>query len=141
MFGRKIMDNEEARFWDRAYNIGMKNGWCSGRYLEEDGDFIVEEDRLNHNSCIIIDSIEELYKFFKYGNWCLGDAVIFKSLCFIQQVDGGDEWLTIRNFPDEAIAFESYSLQRMDYIEFSNRVGKMLRASKEQCIQLEYMEA
>ena len=130
------MNTEEKEFWKRAYKLGMKNGWCSGRYAMEDGNFIVEADRLNKNSCLILHNLDGLYKFFKHGNWCLGDAVIYKNLCFIQQVNGGDEWLTIKNFLDEAIAFESLSFEEMDYNEFENAMEHLLEETKSKCIHL-----
>ena len=130
---------KEREFWRRAYEIGLKNGWCSGRYAMEDGNFIVEEDRLNKNSCIVIDKVGKLYKFFKRGNWCLGQSVIHKDLCFMQQVNGGgDEWLTIKNFDDEAVAFESISFDTIYYKEFDKVITNLLNATKEQCIHLEW---
>jgi hypothetical protein len=132
------MNIKESEFWRRAYKLGMANGWCSGQYAIADGDFIVEEDRLNKNSCIVVNSLKELFNFFNHGNWCLGVAVIYKNLCFIQQVDGGDEWLTIKNFDNEAIDFESISFERMEYIEFEELIKRLLRADKEQCIHLNY---
>ena len=134
MYGNK----KEKEFWKRAYNLGMKNGWCSGRYTIEDGGFIVEEDRLNENSCIVVDELKKIYKFFKHGNWCLGQSVIYRELCFIQQVDGGDEWLTIKNFGDEAVAFESISFEGMDYEEFADVLRHLLKATKGECIHLEW---
>ena len=128
----------EKEFWERAYKLGMKNGWCSGRYAMEDGDFITEEDRLNKNSCSTIAKLESLYRFFKHGNWCLGDSIIYKNLCFIQQVNGGDEWLVIKNFLEGAVDFESISFERMDYKEFRDLINRLLRATKEQCIHLKY---
>ena len=91
----------------------MKNGWCSGRFELEDGNFITEEDRLNKNSFIVIEKQEQLKKFFEHSNWCLGQAVIFRNLCFIQQVNGGDEWLTIKKFKNETKDFESISFERI----------------------------
>lgn len=48
---------------------------------------------------------DELIDKFEHGNWCIGQAFVVGSLCFINQVNGGDEWLTIR----DDIAFESVS--------------------------------
>jgi len=132
------MNTEEKEFWRRAYKLGMMNGWCSGRYAMENGNFIVEEDRLNKNSCSTITNLDGLYNFFKHGNWCLGDTAIHKNLCFIQQIDGGDEWLTIKNFPDEAIAFESISFDGMCYEEFENVMEHLLKATKGECTHLEW---
>src|SRR6202042_1564420 len=37
---------------------------------------------------------KELLEKFEHGNWSLGQAFYVGNLCFINQVDGGDEWLT-----------------------------------------------
>lgn len=133
------MDKKEREFKERAFKIGMANGWCSGRYAIEDGDFIVEEDRLNRNSFSVIHTIGELKDFFKQGNCCLGQAIIFKDLCFIQQVNGGDEWLTIKNFKDEAVDFESMSFKRIiKRGEFEGIINRLLKADKNACKMLEY---
>jgi hypothetical protein len=114
MIGRPKLFKQEIAFWKKCYEIGMQNGWCSGKYAIADGDYIVEEDRLNKDSVCVIDTVRELIKFFKEGNWCLGQAVIHKNLCFIQQVNGGDEWLTMKEFSDGIVrSFESISFGRM----------------------------
>ena len=139
----------EKDFADRCYKLGMRNGWCSGRYATEEGDFIVEEDRLNRTSFSIIDGgdADTLKAFFRCGNWCLGSAVIYKNLCFIQQVDGGDEWLTIKDFEGGAISFESISFKHiLDEHEngedgdkdFDDYLARLLSASKEACLKLTY---
>ena len=140
---RKPASVAEKDFAERCYKLGMKNGWCSGRYAREDGDYIVEEDRLNRNSFSVIDDVDTLKAFFRCGNWCLGSAVIYKKLCFIQQVDGGDEWLTIKDFEGGAIAFESISFKHIlkgqdGNKEFDEYLARLLEASKEACLKLEY---
>jgi len=106
---RKPTTPEEIAFKDKCYTIGMQNGWCNGEFARQDGNFIVEEDRLNPNSFVVIDDPETLKKFFKSGNWCLGQGVIYQNLCFINQINGGDEWLTIKDFGNEIRKFESIS--------------------------------
>jgi len=134
-FGRRLKTAAEKEFWKEAYKIGMENGWCSGKYAEQDGNFIVEEDRLNKKSVLAIDNIATLKAFFKQGNWCLGQAVIYKSLCFIQQVNGGDEWLVIKCGQDSVFSFESWSCSRMD---IGKEIKKVLKATDEQLKRLEY---
>jgi len=130
MFGRKLKTKEEKEFWEQAYNIGMQNPWASGQADLEYGNPIVEEDRLNKNSCSVIDDSKTLKEFFKAGNWCLGQAVIYKNLCFIQQVDGGDEWLTIKRFSNGKVKdFESVSFERMiKDREFNGYLKAILKA-------------
>lgn len=139
---RKPKTPAEKDFAERCYEIGMKNGWCSGRYAMEEGDFIVEEDRLNKNSISVVDDVETLREFFIFGNWCLGTGIIYKNLCFIQQIDGGDEWLAIKTFVDGTIDFESISwrhiIKEHGSARFSEDLGRLLRASKDACKNLEY---
>jgi hypothetical protein len=113
MFGRKPKTKEEKDFWALCYKIGMKNGWCNGEFDKADGNFIVEEDRLNKNSVLVIDDLPTLKKFFAYGNWCLGQTVIYGNLAFMQQVNGGDEWLAIRKTAKGAESFESITFGPM----------------------------
>lgn len=139
-FGHKPKTKAEKQFAAEAYEMGMKNGWCSGRYAIADGDFITEEDRLNKGSFSVINDIEVLRDFFKNGNWCLGCAVIYKSLCFIEQVNGGSEFLVIKNSKKEGcFAFESWSTEAMakNNTLISN-IKRLLKATDEQLRRLEY---
>ncbi len=77
----------------------------------------------------------ELAVRLAYGNWCLGQAFFLGDLCFIQQVDGGDEWLVIK----ENVAFESASCAHMTaggaFDDFLSRIGA---ATPEACAALAY---
>ena len=80
-------------------------------------------------------SIEELAEQMTGTSWTTGTAFYYRDLCFIQQVEGGDEWLTIRH----GMAFESISV--MPFIErgeFASLIIRLLTAAKEQCQRLEY---
>jgi len=113
-FGMPLTFKTEFAFWEECYKIGMKNGWCSGEFARADGDFIDENDCLNKDSVFVIDTKRELIRYFKHGNWCLGSAVIFENLCFIQQDNGGDEYLTMKLFSDGVVrTFESISFGHM----------------------------
>lgn len=78
---------------------------------------------------------EELKEKICGMGWCIGQAFTLGNLCFIQQVEGGDEWLAIK----ENTAFDSWSIDRMiqsgSFDDYLNRVEK---ASKEQLKQLTY---
>jgi hypothetical protein len=117
--------------WNRAdpiatwLAIGRRNIWIDRAY---DPPFT----RASFAECKTLD---ELRARFEHGNWSLGTAFWFGALCFIQQVDGGDEWLTIK----ENVAFESASCGRMiaagSFDEFMRRIEA---ASLEQCASLDY---
>ena len=52
------------------------------------------------------ETIAELMERLKHGNWCLGQGFYYQDLCLINQVEAGDEWLTIRHGIDfESITF------------------------------------
>lgn len=129
----------QKEFMEMCYKIGMKNHWCSGKAAIEDGDYVVEEDRLNRDSFKIFDSLDKLKEYFARGNWCLGSSFIYNDLCFMNQVDGGGEWLTIKRFGDEAIAFESMSMSLIIKDEkFEDTIRRLEAATKEQCRTLNY---
>lgn len=134
-----LEDEETQNFIDMCYKIGMKNGWCSGRYAMDDGDFIVEEDRLNKNSFTVFTDLNKLKEDMSHRNWCLGQAFVYHDLCFMNQVDGGGEWLTIKRFNDEAISFESISMHLViEDGEFEDLIERLEKATKEQCQTLDY---
>ena len=76
--------------WER---IGKNNIWI----CEADDPVF---DKRSIYECF---SIQELKEKFDHGNWCLGQGFSYKNLCFINQIEAGDEFLTIKD--DEA--FES----------------------------------
>lgn len=80
-------------------------------------------------------SLQELRERFEHGNWSLGTSFYYKDLCFICRVDGADEWLTIRH----GVAFESISFMPIiEHGEFDSLIARLLAATKEQCLRLEY---
>lgn len=97
----------------------------------------------NRESFYGCQSIDELEERIGFANWSLGQAFYYRNLCFINQVNGGDEWLTIKTFRGEnrptSLAFESFTFG--PYIEegrFKNLILRLLKASKEDCRRLTY---
>jgi hypothetical protein len=88
-------------------------------------------------------SLDELEERLGFCMWALGTAFYYRELCFINQVDGGDEWLTIRAFREggkvDSLAFESITFS--SYIEegrFKDLIERLLKANKEDCRRLTY---
>lgn len=50
-------------------------------------------------------SVEELRGFFAHGNWALRQGTVYEDLAFVQQVDGGDEWWTLKRTDSGWLAF------------------------------------
>lgn len=108
--------------------IGNKNPWISQAW---DPPF----DKSMFYECKTID---ELIDKLEWGNWCLGSAFYYKNLCFINQINGGDEWLVIK----DDIPFDSMSCRLIikdhgrEY--FRQLIERMLSATREQLVNLEY---
>ncbi|WEA01768.1 hypothetical protein [Mucilaginibacter sp. SJ] len=105
--------------------LGLANPW-----IAEANDPPFDKQQL-----VRIATLAELENIFQQGNWCLGQGFHFMNLCFINQIDGGDEWLTIK----DDYAFESFTWCRfIQKGEFTPMIERLLIATKEQCINLEY---
>ncbi|MGA4519223.1 hypothetical protein ACPA0F_18355 [Solibacillus silvestris] len=114
------------------YEIGMKNPWIAGAY----------DPAFSIKSFVECKRYETLVRVLKQGNWSTGTAFYYRNLAFINQVDGGDEWMIIKDDVD----FESYScgavLRRENGIEkFSRDIWRYLNTPKEQLRGFNYVEA
>lgn len=80
-------------------------------WVERGGEnpWIVEacDPPFNAESFAECETIEDLHRALIHGNWSLGVAFCIHygghAYAFVNQINGGDEWLTIRN----RLAFES----------------------------------
>lgn len=58
--------------------------------------------------------ITELLEMIGRGNWSIRQGFTWQSLAFVNQVNAGDEWWTIKRFPDGSLrAFESITFSRL----------------------------
>lgn len=131
---------EEVAGAERAALIEkcQKNGWLrEGGYAWQDDPFLEEYPY----SFVRTESIDGLDDFFE-GSWALRQGILYDDLAFIQQVDGGDEWWTLKKLPDgKWLDFESWSFDnvRRDPVQFSRAIVSMQMATAEECSHLEYM--
>ncbi|MEC0276849.1 hypothetical protein [Peribacillus frigoritolerans] len=91
-----MQDTSLLKTW---YEIGLKNYWIAGAW----------DPKFTIDSFAECKTLGYLLKMLKHGNWSLGSAFYYRNLCFINQVNGGDEWLIIKDDVD----FESYSCGRV----------------------------
>ena len=118
----------------------QENGWLRrGGYPWQDDPYLEEYPYEFAKA----GSVEELRGFFAHGNWALRQGIVYEDLAFVQQVDGGDEWWTLKRTDSGWLAFESWSFGRIvqEPERFSHAIECMHRATPEQCKRLEYMEA
>ena len=110
------------------YKLGMSNFW-----IREADDPEFSKDMLYECK-----TLDELIEKFEHGNWCLGQGFYYKDICFINQIDGGCEWLTIK----DDIAFESMScglmLRREGRGYFIELIERIEKAEKEDLLRYNY---
>lgn len=112
------------------YEKGFNNTWISGAY---DPIFSIS----SFKECKTFDY---LVRCLKSGGWSLGTAFYYQNLAFINQSDGGDEWLIIK----EDVSFESYScsavLNREGGIrKFAEDIWCYLNTPKEKLSSFDYV--
>ncbi len=89
----------------------------------------------------IAEDIPQMEAFFAHGNWAIRQGVVYGNLAFINQVNGGDEWWTLKKFDSGWLAFESMTMRLIIRDgEFSDTIGKLMRATYEQCETLTYAQ-
>jgi hypothetical protein len=86
------------------------------------------------------DDVSMLERFFEHGNWGLRAAVTHRDLIFVNQVNGGDEWWTVKILPSgELMPFESItfgpSIERGGFVALIERLAS---ATPETCKALTY---
>jgi hypothetical protein len=131
-----INENVVLAFMKKA----NENPWINGRVSIEDGDPLsAMEYALNRNKFTFAHRFKVLKEFFEHGNWAQNEAIVYRDLCFVQQINGGDEWLVMKWFKDHAISFESmsfrFALKRGD---FEDIINDLCNATEEQCKNLEW---
>ena len=114
-----------SQYEDTWLKIGKRNTWIREAW----------DPPFDNDSFYYCADTAELKEKFEHGNWCLGQAFCLGDLCFIQQVDGGDEWLTIKkDLPFESITM----LAVIKSGEFGELISDLQTASLEDCRNLEY---
>lgn len=110
----------------------MRGGydWQDDPYLEE---YPYEFARL--------DNLNDLREYFSYGNWAIRQGVVYKDLAFIQQVNGGDEWWTLKQTDDGWMSFENITFGDTvkDSDAFNHIICSMVASSPQACHDLDYL--
>jgi hypothetical protein len=99
---------------------------------------LANDPPLNTQSFHECQTDKELLAKFEHGNWCNGQAFFVGNLCFINQVNGGDEWLTIKDdTPFESISF-GHIIKHKGLNEAQKLLDDIRASSVEQCKKLDY---
>jgi hypothetical protein len=115
------------------FEIGRNNPWIR---VATDPPFTLESFS-GEADCA---TVQELVRNLLRGNWCLGTAFSHEDICFINQVDGGDEWLTIKGrTPFESITFRTFQESSADAERRAyETIARIRQATEEQCRNLDY---
>jgi hypothetical protein len=123
---------------ERLIAVCQHNDWlkAGGIDFEPDG-FCSESD---YPYCLErYDDIEMLELFFAHGNWAIRAAVQHHDLIFVNQVNGGDEWWTLKMDGQRLVPFESITFRRIIADgRFKAYIDRLRNATVEQCRRLEY---
>jgi hypothetical protein len=80
-----------------------------------------------------------LRAFFEHGNWATRQGVQYRDLIFVNQVNGGDEWWTLKLDGRNLVPFESITIQAVILNgRFADLIDRMHRAAPAQCVGLDY---
>lgn len=116
----------------------QKNGWLKRGGYDWQDDPYLEEYPYEFDRCF---SMDDLCDFFRAGNWAIRQGVVYGDLAFIQQINGGDEWWTLKQDGDSWVPFESVSFQAIakDRSELVRHIAGMRLATPEECKHLDYL--
>ena len=116
----------------------QENGWLKkGGYDWQDDPWLEEYPY----EFVEAEDVSALRGFFEHGNWAIRTGIVYDDLAFIQQVNGGDEWWTLKKTTEGWVAFESWTFSGVlaRGAEFERAVVSMQMATPEECLRLDYM--
>ena len=123
--------NELIKQW---LKIAQNNIWIKQRGSNDPNDSCAFEPKLTEKDFYECKNIVDLYNELIQGNWVLGQPFYYKDLCFINQVNGSDEFLVIR----KNIEFESITPSAFSFEKFKKWLKRVFKASDKQLTMLEY---
>lgn len=84
----------------------QENGWLKVGGFDWQDDPFLEEYPYEFSRT---DSVDRLREALGSGNWAIRQGFCYRDFAFIQQVNGGDEWWTLKRDGDAWTGFESWS--------------------------------
>lgn len=123
---KTLIEKSQQNAWLKFGGVDFLDGFLT------EGDYKFE--------FIEFDNLPELEEFFNRGNWAIRSGVVYGPLCFINQVNGGDEWWTLKLFEGgRLLAFESISFKAViKEGKFISYMERLLSANYEDCKNLNY---
>ena len=136
MFNMHPLTDEEQKALEAKC---QENDWLMRGGVAWQDDPFMEEYPYEFDRCF---SMQDLQDFFRQGNWAIRQGVVYGDVAFIQQVNGGDEWWTLKK-DEQGIwhDFESIGFGHIaeDISELTRYVAGMRIATAEECMQRDYL--
>lgn len=110
----------------------QENGWLKVGGFDWQDDPFLEEYPYEFSRT---ESLDRLREALGSGNWAIRQGFCYRDLAFIQQVNGGDEWWTLKRDGDAWTGFESWSFGAIaqEPERFERAMRDMCEATPEQC--------
>ena len=77
----------------------QRNAWLRKGGIPFEDDPFLELD--SPYSLWQTDNLAALQAYFDLGNWSIRNGIVYHDLAFINQINGGDEWWTLKRFGKE----------------------------------------
>lgn len=123
-----MMGNMANNWVSTWLEIGKKNAW-----IRRAVDPPLTLESFERVECA---TPEELANRVLSGSWVLGQPFYWKDICLMNQIDGGDEWLVVK----QDLAFESFTCRAIGREKLVRLLGEIDSATLEQCKDLEYSD-
>ena len=110
----------------------QENGWLKVGGFDWQDDPFLEEYPYEFSRT---ESVDRLREALGSGNWAIRQGFCYRDLAFIQQVNAGDEWWTLKRDGDAWTSFESWSFGAIaqEPERFERAMRDMCEATPEQC--------
>ena len=110
----------------------QENGWLKVGGFDWQDDPFLEEYPYEFSRT---NSVDRLREALGSGNWAIRQGFCYRDLAFIQQVNGGDEWWTLKRDVDAWTDFESWSFGAIaqEPERFERAMRDMCEATPGQC--------
>ena len=121
-----------GREHDELVEKCQENGWLKVGGFDWQDDPFLEEYPYEFSRT---GSVDRLREALGAGNWAIRQGFCYRDLAFIQQVNGGDEWWTLKRDGDAWTSFESWSFGAIaqEPERFERAMRDMCEATPEQC--------
>lgn len=117
----------------------QENGWLKiGGYDFEEDPFLEEDSPY---SFVRAKDVETMKLFFDHANWSIRNGILYKDLAFINQINGGSEYWTLKYDYENSkwVSVDSISMKRVvQDNEFEELIERLLKATIEQCSRFDY---